>query len=153
MSKTIIIPKINGLDIPLELYRKTDDGKTEKAIITIRDLLDKYSIINQFSDMIFAQHKVDGFDPKELNEQVVGSKARKVYKGERIEVSPEIGQEIQNARVAMGYTQNKLCEMIGVSSAFANLLEKAHGSVPLDKLEEYVEAVGLDFDDILRRTK
>lgn len=150
-NNSIIIPKVNGMDITIELYRKTAEGKTEKAEITIRELLEKYSFIQQLSDVIFTANLVETFDTSDIKDEVDG-KSRRTYITQgapRIKINDAMAALVKKARINAGLTQNAACEAIGVSGAFANIVEKAKGDCNEEKLEQYCQVIGLDFEEVL----
>lgn len=64
-----------------------------------------------------------------------------------------IGARLAGFRVAKGYTQKQLAEILGVSGTFVNRIESGAKAVPDGQMEALLDALGVSVADLLQPEK
>lgn len=60
-----------------------------------------------------------------------------------------IGKRVQKRRSEVGYTQEKLAEMIGISRAYMGFIEQGRNAPSLEVLQKIAKALKIPLKDLL----
>ena len=113
----------------------------------IRELIERYSIVQQLGDIIFTNHQVDEFEAEEVHQP----KAPSTTYGniEKVELTEEIGARLKELRVATGHNQSQFTRLMGSNPFMVNKIEFGRGNITKSILKLYCDTLGVDVDDIL----
>lgn len=137
-----VIPKLDGLSIPISFHRKSAEGKMQKAVLTIGDVIREFSFIPQAQELIFmkgGKYFVEEYDQDvnlrtEDDEEEGTEKRTRASSGPRgprptgdeatsIPFNQALAKAIKQFRLDNNLTQTELGARIGVSGGTVTGME------------------------------
>lgn len=151
-TQPLIIPKT---EVSIALYRKSPDGNgMQKALLGLDELISKYSVVNQFSDLIFQKHMVEeAFIPEELSmSEPAPRKAPIKQDAVYYDVKPEVADLLKEYRTINGVSQKALAGSLGFQYYHVTFIEQKRAKphrITEEMAEQFADLLGINVEDVI----